>query len=264
MKAGVRKSSFGLHSYICTDHCLQTVLRKAFNDPEADLANEILQKAVPLSNLMHPSTNVCELVEEECDHLGVPSVMVIAPCKTRWNSKNLMLESINTIAPALISLRDKGTQLADKVELFSESEVHVMKRMEKVLRKFDEATKHWSADKTPTMQDVIPTLMTLKWNLRRWKDTVGNLVIPGLRQALLQELDKVWPDCGSSELPPRMYHFLHPHWRGLFLKEFDKFDSTVKELIDGHPSTKEFTSTSKPARQTEDSRDFFCCKCEPC
>jgi hypothetical protein len=69
-----------------------------------------------------------------------------------------------------------------------------MKWMEKVLSKFDKATKLRSADKTPTMQDVIPTLMTLKWNLRRWKDTVGNLVIPGLCQALLQELDKTWPD----------------------------------------------------------------------
>jgi hypothetical protein len=108
MKAGVWKSSFGLHSYICTDHRLQTVLRKSFNDPEADLANEILQKAVSLSNLMHRSTNACELVEEECDHLGIPYVMLIAPCETRWNSKYLMLESINTIAPALISLRDKG------------------------------------------------------------------------------------------------------------------------------------------------------------
>jgi hypothetical protein len=257
MKAGVRKCSFGLHSYICTDHRLQTVLRKAFNDPEADLANMILKKAVALSNLMHRSTNACELVEEECDQLGIPYVMVIAPCDTRWNSKYLMLESINTIAPALVSLKDRGTQLADKVELFTDSEVQVMKWIEKVLRKFDEATKLWSADKTVTMHDVIPTLMTLKWNLRRWKEVVDNLVIPGLCQALLQELDKAWPDCGSTELPPRMCHFLHPHWRGLFLKEFNKFDSTVKELIDGHPSTNAFTATSRPVRQTDESADFF-------
>jgi hypothetical protein len=37
----------------------------------------------------------------------------------------------------------------------------------------------------------------------------------------------------------------------------DRFDSTKKKLIDGHPSTKDFTSTSKPVRQTEDSADFF-------
>jgi hypothetical protein len=51
----------------------------------------------------------------------------------------------------------------------------------------------------------------------------------------------------------------HQHWRGLFLKEFGKFDSTVKELIDGHPSTNEFNSksTSAPSRRTEDSTDFF-------
>jgi hypothetical protein len=179
------------------------VLRKAFNDPEADLANEILQKAVALSNLMHRSTNACELVEEECDHLGIPYVMVIAPCETHWKSKFLMLESINTIAPASISLKEKGTQLADKVELLTDSEVQVLKWMEKVLRKFDEATKLWSADKTPTMQEAIPTLMTLKWNLSRWKNTTDNFVIPSLCQALLQELDKVSPDCGRSELPPR-------------------------------------------------------------
>jgi hypothetical protein len=259
MKAGVRKSSFGLKSYVCTDHRLQTVLKKAFNAPEADLANNILKKAVALSSLMHRSSKACEMVEEESDRLGVPYVVVIAPCETRWNSKYLMLKSINTIAPALVSLQEKGTDLGEKLELFTDSEMEMMKWMEKVLAKFDEATKIWSADKNPTMQEVIPTLMTLKWNLRRWKDTVGNLVIPGLCQALLQELDKAWPDCGSSELPPRMSHFLHPHWRGLFLKEFGKFDSTVKELIDGHPSTNEFLSksTSAPSRRTEDSTDFF-------
>jgi hypothetical protein len=210
MKAGMRKCSFGLRSYICTDLRLQMVLRKAFNDPEADLANEILKKAVALSNLMHRSTNACELVEEECDRLVIPYFMVIAPWDTRWNSKYLMLESINTIAPALISLKDR-IQLGDKVELFTDSEVQVMKWIAKVLSKSDEATKLWSADKTVTMQDVIPTLITLKWNLRRWKEVSDNLVIPGLCQALLQELDKAWPDCGSTELPPRMCHFLQPH-----------------------------------------------------
>jgi hypothetical protein len=110
-----------------------------------------------------------------------------------------MVESINTIAPALISLKEKEMQLEDKIELFTDSEAKVLKWIEKVLAKFDEATKRWSADKTPTMQDVIPTLMTLKWNLRRWKDAVGNLAIPGLCQALLTELDKAWPDCGSSK-----------------------------------------------------------------
>jgi zinc finger BED domain-containing protein 1 (E3 SUMO-protein ligase ZBED1) len=259
MKAGVRKSSFGLKSYICTDHRLQTVLKKAFNAPEADLANNILKKAVALSSLMHRSSKACEMVEEESDCLGVPYVVVIAPCETRWNSKYLMLKSINTIAPALVSLQEKGTDLGEKLELFTDSEMEMMKWMEKVLAKFDEATKIWSADKNPTMQEVIPTLMTLKWNLRRWKEVVDNLVIPGLCQALLQELDKAWPDCGSTELPPRMCHFLHPHWRGLFLKEFGKFDSTVKELIDGHPSTNEFKSkpTSTPSRRAEESSDFF-------
>jgi len=64
MKAGVRKSSLGLHSYICTDHRLQTVLRKAFNDPEADVYNFILEKAVALSSLMHRSSSKCKLIEE--------------------------------------------------------------------------------------------------------------------------------------------------------------------------------------------------------
>jgi hypothetical protein len=60
----------------------------------------------------------------------------------------------------------------------------------KVLAKFDEAPKLWSADKKPTLRDVSPTLMTLKWNLCRWNDGCGNLTIPGGRQALLQELGK--------------------------------------------------------------------------
>jgi hypothetical protein len=97
------------------------VLKKAFNAPEADLANNILKKAVALSSLMHRSSKACEMVEEESDRLGVPYVVVIAPCETRWNSKYLMLKSINTIAPALVSLQEKGTDLGEKLELFTDS-----------------------------------------------------------------------------------------------------------------------------------------------
>ncbi len=83
--------------------------------------NTILKKATDLASLMHRSPTVCQLVQAECEALGVSYVKVITPVATRWNSRYLMVQSINTIGPALSSLNEKNSNLG--TDLFTDDQL---------------------------------------------------------------------------------------------------------------------------------------------
>ena len=59
-----------------------------------------------------------------------------------------------------------------------------------------------------------------------------------------------------------MAHFFHPHYRGVLLKPYEKYDPLVKDLVDNHPTTKGFhnrtpqSDTLSPPLTTE-SVNFF-------
>ena len=107
MKASMRytKVSSSLESFICMDHRLQTILKKAFEgNPEL---KALMDKARNISSRCHQSALTCETIKAECEAVECTYVKVIKPCPTRWNSNWMMVESLNTLKPALESLLQK-------------------------------------------------------------------------------------------------------------------------------------------------------------
>jgi hypothetical protein len=261
MKAAIRKCTKPMTSFVCMDHRLQTCLRKAFADEDAKPIDAILKKATDLASLMHRSPTACQLVQAECEALGVSYVKVITPVATRWNSRYLMVQSINTIGPALSSLNEKNSNLG--TDLFTDDQLQLLKVVEKVLSKFEEATRTFSIDKSPSMPEVIPTIVNLKGYVTRWLQNPPDFAIQGLCEALKRQLDNAWPDCATSEREPAMAHFFHPHYRGVLLKHYGAYDSLVEDLVDSHPSTEAFrnrtpqSETPTQPRPESQSVDLF-------
>jgi hypothetical protein len=58
-----------------------------------------------------------------------------------------------------------------------------------------------------------------------------------------------------------MAHFFHPHYHGVLLKHYERYDLLVKDLVDNHPSTKAFHNrTPQSETRTQlwpESVDFF-------
>lgn len=252
MKAAVRKSSSGLDSFVCFDHRLQTVLRKAFAD--CDELDHLMQKANDLSSLMHRSPLTCQQIQAECALVGTKYVKVIAPVATRWNSRYMMVESINTISPALSSLKEKSIDIG--TSLFSESELDLLKKIEFMLAKFDEASKQMSADKIVTMPLVVSNLVNLRGWTERWIAR-GDVQTADLARRMKHHLEAQFSQCGMGEMESRFGHFFHPYYRGAFLKQEGLFDSTIDELIDGHPSTHEFRNRAAATQRLAESVDIF-------
>ena len=107
MKATFRyiKVSPFINSFVCIDHRLQTILKKAFEGNP--VLKALMDKARNISSRCHQSALTCETIKAECTAVECPYVKVIKPCPTRWNSNWMMVETINTIKPALESLNQK-------------------------------------------------------------------------------------------------------------------------------------------------------------
>ncbi len=154
-------STAAVTSFKCINRGLLTVLSEAFADPEAMLVDIVLKKAANLAALMHISPQAYRMIEAECKNLGIQYVKVTNPVPTSWNSRSMMAQSIIIIAPALSSLMEKNIHIG--APFFTESELKLLKLVQIVLGKFNEATWRLSAEKeTPTMCHVITALLKLK------------------------------------------------------------------------------------------------------
>ena len=78
---------------------------------------------------------------------------------TRWNTKLLMLQSISE---ALKSGKLHDILLRrNELRFLNNIDTDLLEDICKLLKPFDDATKHLSTDKTPTLQLVLPTKNTL-------------------------------------------------------------------------------------------------------
>jgi len=207
-----------------------------------------MKKATDLASRCHQSALTCEMIRSEAEVLGAPYVKVITPAPTRWNSHYMMVESILTLKATLQSLREKNENIG--VSLFSDEEFNTLKHIEKTLSTFEAASRMLSADKSCTMAVVLTAIV----NIHGWLTNMANLDHLGedlqkLARDLVKALDKQWPNAGSEEDLIRKAHFLHPYYKGLLLKKYNKYESTKLELIDSHPTTVAFTREQEAARR---------------
>ena len=255
MKAACIRSTNSLSSFICVDHRLQTCLRTTFSTIE--LLDTLMSKCTTIASRMHRSPLTCQLVKAECENVGCPYIKVITPVDTRWNSKYAMIHSLNTIRPGLESLRDGSVSLGGGCEHLSEDEWDLLRDIEKILFRFDNASRELSSDKTITICQVMPHLFDLLGYCRR--DAIREdcpAPIKELAETLEGNLMSQFPDCGAREQPIAMGNLLHPYFKGTFLKKYQVYDSTVLDLetFFGPPET---PSSAASGGQPVASPDFF-------
>ena len=277
MIATIPKSELGIQSFVCMDHRLQTILKKAFKDNK-DL-DDLIKKATKLASKCHQSALTCERIRSEAKQINEPYVKVQAPVATRWNSIFLMICSILKLKKTLISLKEKGTEV--DIPQFNTQEFWCLAQLENILGKFDVASQELSADKTCTMPLILVTLVNLVGGLEAKKKELAKMAddsedcfesllptpqskqnVLRLVKNLLLALEREWPDCGAhaESGPIRVGHFLHPFFRGMLLKKFgDEYNDVQRCIIDNHPTTWEHEEKkkNKDSKDSQQSEDLF-------
>ena len=110
---------------------------------------------------------------------------MIQDVKTRWNSQLLMIKRLLKIYPAVYKVlyENKKSHL-----VLTEEEISNLEKLEKLLDKFEEATKMVSSEKVPTAGLILPMMYQLKKHLtERATDTA---MVKRCKAAMLADLDK--------------------------------------------------------------------------
>ena len=223
----------------CNDHTLQLAITKAIkNSPELQGG---IKKCTDLASHTHRSAPSTSRLQDACEELGIKPRKLSVPCTTRWNSEYMCVRSVLQVKEAVQSL----AQTVDDFERScpSDDQWTTLENCLPFLQKVNNISETLSADKRPTIQEVIPELFVLQQELSA---EVNHHHKPSRKffRMLKDELQKRFPLNGAEKQMNCLANFLDPRYKGLHLMEYKKFEETKKILL---AQEKEVT----PSEETE-------------
>ncbi|KAK7890891.1 hypothetical protein WMY93_022854 [Mugilogobius chulae] len=239
---------FAFKDYVrlsCAGHNINLALKYVFDNLEDDNPRHS-----PVIKLLHESKTLVSHfkragLQNELDQTLKQAV------ETRWNSKLLMLRSIND---ALKSGKLHRVLLARReLRFLNNIDSELLEDIIKLLTPFDEATRHLSADKTPTLHLVLPTKATLLKGSERKVNPGSGVEIhsPAVPQ-------------GCTALSPSLRSFLR---KTLSAQEYEEVINTLaafmttgtEERVRDHADTAEEEEGTPPVseRGTTEVHNFF-------
>jgi hypothetical protein len=210
----------------CNDHTLQLVVTKAIkNSPELQ---DGIKKCTDLASHTHRSAPSTSKLQDECEKLGIKPRKLIVPCTTRWNSEYMCVRSVLQVKEAVQSL----AQTMDEFDRFcpSDDQWKTLENCLPYLQKVNSISETLSADKRPTIQEVIPELFVLQQELSAQENHKHKPSRKFFRM-LKDELQKRYPLNGAEKEINCLANFLDPRYKGLHLMEYKKLEETKKIIL---------------------------------
>ena len=246
--------------------CINHVLRLALNDEVLEQQN-VKNLKVKVSKVTmfaaHSNNFETELKKQQKQVMGKTSdsecLTVINDCKTRWNSTFYMFKRLVDLEQALVLTMRK---FYDQIEVeFTAQDWSLMKKIVKVLKPFEQATKILSySDASISM--VIPIIFTIRLGLEtRQKDEIGVIT---LKKNLLKNLQNRQ---GFLEDREEYYlaTYLDPRFKWYFFTKHDtrqkcktKILSKLKEkLSTSNDNLSESVASSTSSNESTNLNDSF-------
>ena len=179
----------------CYGHRLNLVVKNALSVPEV---SKILGKGRSLVTFFHSSSSVSdELVSKQklllsSDKVGHKLIMDVS---TRWNSTLAMLERLCEQTPAIMALASITDDSLSKTALtkikncvFNFDEQAIVEKMVILLKPFEIATSILCAEKSPTMNKVLPIVAKLSLSVA--EDASDPPVIIALKNKMRSQMEQ--------------------------------------------------------------------------
>lgn len=229
-----------------------------------------------VTNNIQQSHAAEQIVIDRCKAQNVLYTRVPAPVALQWNSVQKMLRRINSLRQVLTSLRNDEDF---EFEIPTEEQFNIAVSLLPILKAIRTASISLSTDKVVTMDRsllVIRQLFDFAANqMRATTHTDQKTGLQEFYQELVEQLEKRFPEGGTGIISYSVGNLLHPHFKGFTMDSLGRRDDLIKDLVDNHPSTKEYnTRIQKAELQTsvmpeclkddpESSPEFEFKKCEP-
>ena len=210
----------------CHDHTLQLAITKAIkNSGELDAA---IKKCKDLASHTHRSAPSTSKLQDACGELGIQPRKLIVPCTTRWNSEYMCVKSVLQVKEAVEALALTTEEFERSCP--SEDQWKTLENCLPILEKINSISVTLSADKKPTIQEVIPELFVLHQELIAQENHKHKPTKIFFRM-LMGELQRRFPLNGAMQQINCMANFLDPRYKGLHLMEYQKFEETKTAIL---------------------------------
>lgn len=155
------------HRFGCYGHRINRIVSAALQVPAI---SHIVGKGRKLVTYFHQSSSATDLLKVKQASIltgGAVGHKLVQDVATRWNSTYLMLNRIMEQIPAIMATvtdptLSKSAASSLKNYVYSFEEQTTVEKLVEVLQPFYMATNIISADRTPTMQKVLPMLVKLR------------------------------------------------------------------------------------------------------
>lgn len=161
---------------------------------------------------------------------------IITYCRTRWNSQAMMVTSIVRMREALEQLQ--SSIMSDVIP--SDEQFQILEEIEPILDLFKRFSESMSADKICRLHAVCHYLVNINAKLKKALHVSENEDVKDFIKLLMTEMERRFPDFGTRNHYYAMGNFLNPFFRGKLVQKYGDLESLKRDLIENHPSRKEF------------------------
>jgi len=198
----------------CIGHLINNAVENAF--ASAPSIGPLVVRCKQIAAATHKSTKTCEIIERYCKQLDVAYCRIIQPVKTRWHSMADCMSSILRLRPALEEIKmreDRSDKYVDKLVQAtpSKTQFDILSQLCPVLQKIKKLSERLTAEKTPTLHLVIPSLVALN------RMTSTDAKVLEFLEPFQTYLDSRISNCGRTEELLCVAGFLHPFFKGSIL-----------------------------------------------
>jgi hypothetical protein len=196
----------------CLGHLINNAILEAFKHNISNLVN----RCKHIAAATHRSHKTCEVIKKHCSLHKVKYAKVIQPVKTRWHSMADCMSSILKLQKALEEIKereDRSDAYIGKLikAIPTKSQFETLGALVPKLMHIKGISERLTADTTPTIHLVIPTLVALS------RLESNFVVVDDFLKTFKAYLSDKMDNCGREDKNLALAAFLHPHYKGAVL-----------------------------------------------
>lgn len=215
-----------LTQYLCDIHTLELCVKDTFdNTPGMKM---ILKKTKKLAKFTHKSTVAARELKREAKKQDIPFRKIANPPNTRWSGRLKNLSSVQHLQKPLMTLT--STKENWHRHNITPWEWKLISGAVALLEPVKDTVLALEGEKEPTMNRVVERLYSMHCLLDEFVADPSNSGI-GFGRELRRQIEKRFPEKGTTKPLPCMANYLAPNLKGIHLEEQDKMEST-KDLIE--------------------------------
>ena len=242
MRSGLSNAKFvkslGSGSLQCIDHKLNNILQIAVEaDPTLKAA---IQKLNKFTTRLSHSAPCRALLSEACQDTQLTYKVIPKPCKTRWNSHCIMIQTMVQMKEAILNLNVYDISNHFEKVLLTHGDITPLEEILPILQTIKKTSEWMSCDKEVRNDFALVRIKSLFLTLRKeiQKDAGSHSYKAFLNKAL-DLLTEKFPLEGAKISALALGHLFNPVVRGSLLPD-DLKESMINLLIEEHESTPQF------------------------